>query len=83
MSLHCGVLRELSGQGRREGRQHDRGPDAPPFARNHTATITLKLNRAAASRAAHGHTAQATLSAISVWNRYAATVVAKFRLALG
>ena len=50
---------------------------------NHSATITLKLNRAAASRAAHGHSAQATLSAVSVWNGYAATVASKFRLALG
>jgi hypothetical protein len=50
---------------------------------NHSATITLKLNRAAAARAAHGRSAQATLSAISVWNGYAATVAAKFRLALG
>jgi subtilase family serine protease len=50
---------------------------------NHSATITLKLNRAAVARATHGHSAQATLSAISVWNRYAATVAAKFRLALG
>ena len=50
---------------------------------NHSATITLKLNRAAAARAAHGHSAQATLSAISVWNGYAATVASKFRLALG
>jgi hypothetical protein len=50
---------------------------------HHSATITLKFNRAAAARAAHGHSAQATLSAVSVWNRYAATVAAKFRLALG
>jgi hypothetical protein len=49
---------------------------------NHTATITLKLNRAAAARAGHGKHPQATLSAISVWNGYAATVAAKFRLAL-
>jgi hypothetical protein len=50
---------------------------------NHSATITLKLNRAAVARATHGHSAQATLSAVSVWNRYAATVAARFRLALG
>jgi hypothetical protein len=50
---------------------------------NHSATITLKVNRAAAARAAHGRSAQATLSAISVWNGYAATVASKFRLALG
>jgi hypothetical protein len=50
---------------------------------NHSVTITLKLNRAAAARAAHGHSAQATLSAISVWNGYPATVASKFRLALG
>jgi hypothetical protein len=50
---------------------------------NHTATITLKVNRAAAARAAHGRTVQATLSAITVWNGYAATVASKFRLALG
>ena len=50
---------------------------------NHSATITLKLDRAAAARAAHGHSALATLSAISVWNGYAATVASKFRLALG
>jgi hypothetical protein len=49
---------------------------------NHSATITLRLNRAAASRAAHGSSAQATLSAVSVWNGHAATVAAKFRLAL-
>jgi hypothetical protein len=49
---------------------------------NHSATITLKLDRAAAARAAHGKSTQATLSAVSVWNGYAATVAAKFRLAL-
>jgi hypothetical protein len=50
---------------------------------NHSATITLKLNRSAAARATRGKSAQATLSAVSVWNGYAATVAAKFRLALG
>jgi hypothetical protein len=50
---------------------------------NHNATITLKLNRAAAAHAGHGKHPQATLSAVSVWNGYAATVAAKFRLALG
>jgi hypothetical protein len=50
---------------------------------NHSATITLKLNRAAAARAGHGKHPQATLSAISVFNGYPATVTAKFRLALG
>ena len=55
----------------------------PTVRGNHGATITLKLNRVAAARAAHGHSAQATLSAISVWNGYAATVASKFRLALG
>lgn len=50
---------------------------------NHSATITLKLNRAAAARAAKGNSARATLSAVSTFNGYAATVAAKFRLALG
>ena len=50
---------------------------------NHSATITLKLNRAAAARAAKGNTAHATLSAVSTFNGYAATVPAKFKLALG
>jgi hypothetical protein len=50
---------------------------------NHSATITLKLNRAAAARAAKGKTAHPTLSAVSTFNGYAATVAAKFRLALG
>jgi hypothetical protein len=49
---------------------------------NHSATVTLKLNRAAATRASHGKKAQATLSAISVWNGYPATVSARFRIAL-
>jgi hypothetical protein len=83
VSLHCGVSAscpvklavKVGNTSVASGRATVRG--------NHTATITLKLNRAAAARAAHGHTAQAALSAISVWNRYAATVVAKFRLALG
>ncbi|MGZ4230210.1 MAG: hypothetical protein ACXVVQ_02135 [Solirubrobacteraceae bacterium] len=50
---------------------------------NHNATITLKLNRAAAARAGQGKHPQATLSAVSVWNGYASTVVAKFGLSLG
>jgi hypothetical protein len=50
---------------------------------NHSATITLKLNRAAAARATRAKNPQATLSAVSVWNGHAATVAAKFRLALG
>ncbi len=83
VSLHCGVSAscpvklavKVANKTVASGRATVRG--------NHTATITLKLNRAAAARAAHGHTAQATVSAISVWNRYAATVVARFRLALG
>ena len=45
--------------------------------------LTVLLVLAAAARAAHGPSAQATLSAISVWNGYAATVASKFRLALG
>jgi hypothetical protein len=50
---------------------------------NHSATITLKLNRAAAARATRAKNPQATLSAVSVFNGHAATVAAKFRLALG
>ncbi len=49
---------------------------------NHSATVLLKLNRAAVTRASHAHKLGATLSAISVWNGYAAAVSAKFRLAL-
>jgi hypothetical protein len=49
---------------------------------NHSRTILLKLNRAAVTRARHGNKLQATLSAVSVWNGYAATVGATFRLAL-
>ncbi len=49
---------------------------------NHSAMVLLKRNRAAVSRASHGNTLRATLSAVSVWNGYAATVTAKFRLAL-
>jgi hypothetical protein len=47
---------------------------------NHRATVTLKLNRAAIARAGHGKKLQATLSAVTVYNGYAATVSAKFRL---
>jgi hypothetical protein len=49
---------------------------------NHSATVLLKLNHAAATRASHGNELAATLSAISVWNRHAATVTARFRVAL-
>jgi hypothetical protein len=49
---------------------------------NRTATVTLKLNQAAASRATHGKSAQAILSAISVYNGHAATVSTKFRVSV-
>jgi hypothetical protein len=49
---------------------------------NHSHTVLLKLNGAAVTRARHGNKLQATLYAVSVWNGYAATVGAKFRLAL-
>jgi Subtilase family len=49
---------------------------------NHSAMVLLKRNRAAVTRASHGNTLRATLSAVSVWNGYAATVTAKFQLAL-
>jgi hypothetical protein len=42
----------------------------------------LKLNRAAATRASHGGKLQATMSAVSVWNGYRATVTARFHLTL-
>jgi hypothetical protein len=47
---------------------------------NHKTTVPLKLNRAAVARAGHGKKLQATLSAVTVYNGYAATVSAKFRL---
>lgn len=47
-----------------------------------TATVTLKLNQAAASRATHGGSAQAILSAISVYNGHAATVSSRFRVSV-
>jgi hypothetical protein len=49
---------------------------------NRTATVTLELNHAAASRATHGKSAQAILSAISVYNGHAATVSTKFRVSV-
>jgi Subtilase family len=49
---------------------------------NHSATVLLKLNRAAVAHARQGERLRATLSAVSVWNAYAATVTAKLRLAL-
>ncbi len=50
---------------------------------DHSATVLLKLNGAAVTHARHGNRLRATLSAVSVWNAYTATVTAKFRLALG
>jgi hypothetical protein len=49
---------------------------------NHSQTALLKVNRAAVTHPSHGHKLQGTLSAVSVWNGYAAAVGANFRLAL-
>jgi hypothetical protein len=47
---------------------------------NRKATVLLRLNQAAVARASHGNRPRATLSAVSTYNGYAATVTAKFRL---
>jgi hypothetical protein len=47
---------------------------------SHRATVPLRLNPAAAAKASHGKPVTASVSAVSSYNGYAATVNAKFRL---